>query len=278
MYKPQDDFLKFQDDYRDDEDIDQRPNSKRNTILAILALLVVAGIWGYFSHIAVTTAVTDNSSNSTEGISMDIHVRLDSNTQAMAVELSSGISSACPGNQISFSGSDSNAIPHITLYLTEFLTSAVENGTLAARLSSALAGWGGCNGIPLDVTYASGSYGLWNVTEVPECLQQLSDTVVLATYGLAVPDQPVPSWVYGLDDPTAVAEKEEMMALYGSPNVFSQFDPHVTLAYDDDSADDLSLCLSSLGNTDTSFPATVVGLGEVGNFGTVTGESQLYEA
>jgi hypothetical protein len=91
-------------------------------------------------------------------------------------------------------------------------------------------------------------YAMWNVA-ISDCLQSLSDSVVQATFEFAEPNQPVPQWVswdfcfvfvflifklvekvYSL--PAAQRDaKIAMVQKYGSPNVFSQFDPHMTIAY-----------------------------------------------
>ena len=51
-------------------------------------------------------------------------------------------------------------------------------------------------------------------------------------YHLAVPNQTIPDWVQHLPEPER-SEKIDFIRQYGSPNVFSQFQPHVTLACDD---------------------------------------------
>jgi hypothetical protein len=54
-------------------------------------------------------------------------------------------------------------------------------------------------------------------------------------YHLAVPNQTVPDWVQHLPEPER-SEKIAFIRQYGSPNVFSQFQPHVTLACDENAA------------------------------------------
>ena len=85
-------------------------------------------------------------------------------------------------------------------------------------------------------------------TGSPACLQFMSDAVVNATYvivafsrsklrhplcmyHLAVPNQTIPDWVQHLPEPER-SEKIAYIKQYGSPNVFTQFQPHVTLACD----------------------------------------------
>ncbi len=90
--------------------------------------------------------------------------------------------------------------PHVTLYLTLFDTSVLE--ALEAQLSAVLANLTQCD-IPLNSTTAQGSYGMWNVLNTA-CLQFASDSIVNATYTLAVPNQPVPAWYVNVR-PSAIA-------------------------------------------------------------------------
>merc|ERR1711865_431882 len=79
--------------------------------------------------------------------------------------------------------------------------------------------------IQLSAAYAAGTYAMMNVSLSP-CLQRYSDLIVNATYGYARPNQTAPGWVHTLPEPER-SEKIAMSAKYGSPNVFSQFQPHV---------------------------------------------------
>jgi hypothetical protein len=93
----------------------------------------------------------------------------------------------------------------------------------------------------------TGTYAMLT-TGTPACLQFMSDAVVNATYvivafsrsklrhplcmyHLAVPNQTIPDWVQHLPEPER-SEKIAYIKQYGSPNVFTQFQPHVTLACD----------------------------------------------
>jgi hypothetical protein len=97
------------------------------------------------------------------------------------------------------------------------------------------------------------------------CLQNLSDMIVLATYKYATPNQAIPPWVNALPK----SERERKIAMiqkYGSPNVFSEFQPHLTVAYD--TVDNISQIYGSLKNT-ASYEATGVAVSTTGPFGTV---------
>lgn len=116
---------------------------------------------------------------------------------------------------------------------------------------------------------SGGVYALWKIPVVP-CLQYWSDLIVNATFDLATPNQQVPSWVFSLP-PDLQALKIAMVHQYGSPNVFSQFEPHVTIAADSATPQRLSDIVSS-----PAFPAVVahpdvqdIAIGSAGPFGTV---------
>ena len=113
-------------------------------------------------------------------------------------------------------------------------------------------------------------FALWNV-ELSGCLQTLSDTVVQATYHLATPNQPIPAWINSLP-PAEKAAKIAMIRKYGSPNVFSQFQPHVTVAYD--TTDNLTSIYNSV-KRNVAYAGIEVEISHVGPFGTVVHDSSL---
>lgn len=159
--------------------------------------------------------------------------------------------------------------------------------------------------VEISAPYASGSYAMAAV-RLDDCLQKLSDGVVNSTYTEAEPDQPPPAWVMSLPevritgitclrsslycarfglrsrpDPLATllvakperSEKLAMLAKYGSPNVFTQFAPHVTLGW----AKNTSLVASAVARLKREgilaqpvrFKAEVVADGKTGDHGTV---------
>ena len=107
-------------------------------------------------------------------------------------------------------------------------------------------------------------------------LHRQSDTIVNASYTFAVPNQPIPAWVPSLPEPTR-SEKIAMIKKYGSPNVFSQFQPHVTLAFDASTSSNLSSIFSSLPIKDGTTKPQLVGLGTTGPDGTVLSNKDLAE-
>lgn len=113
---------------------------------------------------------------------------------------------------------------------------------------------------------SSGSpFVLWNVVN-NACVQAMSDALVQGLHSFAKPNQPIPKWVQSLP-PKERAEKIAMIQKYGSPNVFSQFQPHVTVAYDTE--DNVTQIYGKLGNQKVAYKTTEVQISKVGPFGTV---------
>eukprot|EP01028_Stygiella_incarcerata_P004195 TRINITY_DN1892_c0_g1_i1.p1 TRINITY_DN1892_c0_g1~~TRINITY_DN1892_c0_g1_i1.p1 ORF type:complete len:195 (+),score=32.33 TRINITY_DN1892_c0_g1_i1:331-915(+) len=135
--------------------------------------------------------------------------------------------------------------PHVTVYLTEFyannmgrIIDALEAISLEMRENDI------CTFQTTNNVDVSGTYVLWSM-ENSACLQKLSDLVVNATCAFAVPNQPIPSWVLDIQDPIVRQEKEEYVRKFGSPNVFRQFQPHITIAGDDVTPDVLQQIVKS---------------------------------
>jgi hypothetical protein len=91
---------------------------------------------------------------------------------------------------------------------------------------------------------------------------------ILCMYHLATPNQTVPDWVQHLPEPER-SEKIAYIRLYGSPNVFTQFQPHITLACDEDTTALSSAFAQKAPQVLGSwFPQSVI-LGPTGPCGTV---------
>jgi 2'-5' RNA ligase superfamily len=76
-----------------------------------------------------------------------------------------------------------------------------------------------------------GPYSMYAVPRT-ECLQKLSDSIVHALNPYITRPQPIPEWVYQL--PLLPRwRKIYMISKYGSPNVLGEYDPHVTVGYDE---------------------------------------------
>lgn len=110
-----------------------------------------------------------------------------------------------------------------------------------------------------------GAYAMWDV-EVSPCMQKWSDLLVDALHAYIVPDQPIPDWVLALPEPMK-SEKIAMIKKYGSPNVFDQFQAHVTLAWDDQ--EPMQPAFQKLNLQPKIVPSVAVAVGSVGPHGTV---------
>ena len=169
--------------------------------------------------------------------------------------------------------------PHVTLYLTTFENSSVSSGALhsaaALALASAASSSPSCSSsspphLLIGASFAaSGAYGMLSVA-LTDCLQLLSDSVVNATSTFVTPEAKasVPSWIYDLPEDQQQA-KVDMVHSFGSPNVFSAFQPHVTLLADAANTTELLSVASSNEVASLSSSVGLVGFGAVGPFGTV---------
>ena len=96
----------------------------------------------------------------------------------------------------------------------------------------------------------------------------MSDAMVKSLYTYAKKNQPIPPWVQNLPA-NERAEKIAMIEKYGSPNVFSQFQPHITIAYD--TKDNVTQIYSQFngGKAIESYKVSEVQISKVGPHGTV---------
>jgi len=200
---------------------------------------------------------------------LDIHVKLPDRVRDLVVNISEDIHVLAPHDSIDF---QHDAQPHITLYLTDFLDSNIN--ALIETVRKLLPSLCSCL-ITMSQPVVSGSYLLWN-TEKSSCFQALSDKIVLATYQLRNLNQSLPDWVNSMPDPP----RSEMIWLfnkYGSPTVFDQFAPHITVAWDD--VDNLTSVLQKVPFPSAlKFEPPVIGIGTVGPYGTVLQDKDLFNS
>ena len=136
-------------------------------------------------------------------------------------------------------------IPHVTLYQAEFDldkdNSTDANGTeidpaklkvfLDALSDMSLAGaLPQCEVVLDPPAIVFGAYTQWPV-QASDCLQMLSDSIVDGLNKFIKRPPTIPDWVWTLPEPQR-SRKLEMIRRYGSPNVYSEFQPHVTVGYD----------------------------------------------
>ncbi|EGC28475.1 hypothetical protein DICPUDRAFT_160097 [Dictyostelium purpureum] len=200
---------------------------------------------------------------SVKSISLDIHLNLDATTNDIAINYNDLLHKYAPNDQV-FLGKLS--IPHITLYLTDFVEEQIPSLQNELKQIFPLLEQQGKNClVGMTTILVSGQYGMWEVQNSP-CLQFLSDLIVNNTYQYITPNQTIPDWVYQLPEPLR-DEKIAMIKKYGSPNVYDQFQPHVTLAWDE--VDNLTLAFEQVGVQPTSFYSPSIGIGNTGPYGTV---------
>eukprot|EP01013_Petalomonas_cantuscygni_P038455 TRINITY_DN69596_c0_g1_i1.p1 TRINITY_DN69596_c0_g1~~TRINITY_DN69596_c0_g1_i1.p1 ORF type:complete len:295 (-),score=30.67 TRINITY_DN69596_c0_g1_i1:80-964(-) len=253
-----------------------------------------------------------------DGVRLNIHLTLESSVAARAVAANRWITThGAPHNDIDLINT---SFPHVSLYLTSFVDAAPViariralleayphslvpalslSGSLPAAASKHYA-TNPCTASPPVFTHAhvnvSGAYAMWDVA-ASRCVRYLCDSIVNVTHTLITPNQTIPGWVQKLPEPERSA-KVHMIRDYGSPNVFDQFFPHITVAFDDTTAlpfalpaqgtrahpgraaaDNLTAAVSSLpaGLLDaTRFYAPAVSVSLVGPHGTVPRDGVLW--
>ena len=215
-----------------------------------------------------------------KALSLDIHLKLleESSSSSCLYETSvranENLRKVSPTEQISFH----QTIPHITLYLTNFVDERIEE--IVHTLKSIVT----ClpqQPIEIDDAIVNGPYAMYQVVN-PKSLQSLSDAVVENIRSFITPNQQVPDWVYNLPEPER-SRKINYVERYGSPNVFDEFEPHITVGYDDggdggfpspSESERRRILLGTLGENGSCERAILgmVGVGFVGEYGTVVSE------
>ena len=221
------------------------PHLIRSILLRLLLLLLVITIttWSFIGNVG---AIAD-------AVLLDVHLPLKSPTNEWQQE--------CPYSQ----ALESNRIlrhyfaqtgervdfftplhkPHVTLYQTEFDlekdNSTDTNGTeidpaklevfLDTLSNMSIAGaLPQCEVVLDPPAIVFGAYTQWPV-QASDCLQMLSDSIVDELNQFIKRPPTIPDWVWTLPEPQR-SRKLEMIRRYGSPNVYSEFQPHVTVGFD----------------------------------------------
>ena len=157
--------------------------------------------------------------------------------------------------------------PHITLYLTEFRHDSINtlvDGLYKLDLNHQL--------VDINDTMVSGAYATYSVQNT-RSLQQLSDEIVRNCSQYIVANQTVPNWVYDLPEPQRT-KKINYVHQYGSPNVLDEFEPHLTVGYDEEASEEdrriiLEKILSDDSDSCREDSVWEIGVGVVGEMGTV---------
>ncbi|WP_407922457.1 DUF1045 domain-containing protein [Acidihalobacter prosperus] len=111
-------------------------------------------------------------------------------------------------------------LPHVTLYLTDYPSGRLPE---IERRVRALAAHEPGFDMRLGRIVATPSHWLLLQVGVNRRMRRLADAVTRALDPLRVSHPPMPGWV------RAYPEKQAVFRRWGSPNVFAQFQPHLTL-------------------------------------------------
>ncbi len=111
-------------------------------------------------------------------------------------------------------------LPHITLYLSQYSTSNLK--LLKQQAQQLASQW---HQFPLTLDHIERTKGDWLMLGVSNTreLQRLADTAAITVAPLRTMDQKAPAWVNHYPEKLAAFQR------YGSPNVFTNFEPHITL-------------------------------------------------
>ncbi|PSU21118.1 2'-5' RNA ligase family protein [Photobacterium kishitanii] len=111
-------------------------------------------------------------------------------------------------------------LPHITLYLSQYSTSNLK--LLKQQAQQLASQW---HQFPLTLDHIKRTKGDWLMLGVSNTreLQRLADTAAITVAPLRTMDQKAPAWVNHYPEKLAAFQR------YGSPNVFTNFEPHITL-------------------------------------------------
>eukprot|EP00761_Pharyngomonas_kirbyi_P006634 gb/GECH01006642.1/.p1 GENE.gb/GECH01006642.1/~~gb/GECH01006642.1/.p1 ORF type:complete len:281 (+),score=59.19 gb/GECH01006642.1/:1-843(+) len=200
--------------------------------------------------------------------SLNIHIKLSQECEQKAIQFNRKVKQIDKNEQIDLKTKQQ---PHITLYLTKFHKSKFNK--IKKALNESVQEFNqeltqGCNVYINETAHISGDYGMWSVVDT-DCLQYMSNRIVNKTVSYAVFPQSVPEWVHSIPDNTTRQEKTHYVKKYGSPNVFDQFQPHVTLAHDSQTPKKLKETFEKVNISGCSFKVKTIGMGTVGPFGTV---------
>jgi hypothetical protein len=200
--------------------------------ISVLFVLLLVGI--------VVLVVQYVQHHKNRSIDLNIHLKLSPQCSTLAIQMNQNISAHDSAHQqIDL---ENKQEPHITLYLSSFgrinlysiekaLRQLFQQNLNVNDFDDIQMPYLPCTVEIEPVIFASGNYVLWQVKN-DACIQSLSDAIVNSTSQYLSPNAKttIPAWINTLP-PEIRQLKIDMIHKYGSPNVFSQFEPHVTLAW-----------------------------------------------
>jgi hypothetical protein len=253
----------------------KKKNWKESWWVAVLKIVLLTGMFLFFVGTVVLIVELIEHFHDKDVYSLNLHIKVGDDCTMEAQRLNAAITLKDSHQQIALSVSST---PHMTLYLTTFPRANQQQ--IIDAVNRTVFGVNGTTSWPqtvCDVTMAtsivaSGDYTMWSGNK-PPCLQVMSDMLVNATkqYVDARAFLMIPSWVDKL--PQQLRDlKTQMIKNFASPNVFSQFDPHITIAHDDITPADMKKAVQGppvIAPRNCTFTVTTVGVGLTGDYGTV---------
>ncbi|KAG2392426.1 hypothetical protein C9374_012678 [Naegleria lovaniensis] len=252
-------------------DIGKRKSAVKTTLVNLVKAVVIMVLFAFFVGVVILIVQLVELFHASQIADYNIHIKLSAECEAAAMDINNRVTGMDPNQQINFNITHQ---PHVTLYLTRFISEFRDtivndlNNTLISQFNAL--NLGNCSVSTTTYFNVSGSYAMWDVQNSP-CLQGLSNAIVNATARYVDPrsKSTIPSWVNNLP-PQLRQVKILMIQQYGSPNVFSQFQPHVTIAHDDVTPTQLDSAVRAIGNpVPCTYKLRYVSIGLTGDYGTV---------
>lgn len=230
-----------------------------------------------FSSAIIFISSCNNKSNAPkkpEIVSVDVFIKCSSNVDETITAFNDSLNSEGLIKKYGLKPFIENHPVHLTLYLTDYDITELEKikdyvKSIAQNTKS----------FQIETTNFTLSSGNWILLGVKknEQLQKLSDEVISKLNTLRYKKSEVPSWAMN------IPAKKESFEKYGSPNAFSQFDPHFSVLAADipkekqkafTSDINLILGLSSIEPITTEVES--IGIGFTDNYGQVTKIEALF--
>ncbi len=195
-------------------------------------------------------------------VNYNVFVRLDDNAEKVVKEISKELKKV---------GIDSlyseGYVVHNTLYLTEY---KAENLPQVKEVVDSLAK----EAKPIEIEFyrlrkTGGNWLMLDAKNTIE-LQQLADLATIRLNKYRAMDAEVPGWAKN------IPAKAKSFQEFGSPNVFMNFDPHITLLTPKDS-DKIDMFLSNYTLTPIKSKIKSIGVAEVDGLGQAQAKNVLYE-
>mmetsp|Transcript_262 Transcript_262/g.484 ORF Transcript_262/g.484 Transcript_262/m.484 type:complete len:274 (+) Transcript_262:3-824(+) len=232
-----------------------------------LTILVLVGI-------AIMIIVITHISSEDTPVQLNIHIQVGE-CKSKSIEVNQEILRRDQSLEINFKNHQD---PHVTLLLTQFKYKSIEN---VIDVVKGLA-YDYLEKVKCQVTLKKmnimknkGKYAMWDAIE-SDCLQSFCDIAVekLKPFVSDSAYSFIPDWVKKLGEDKR-EKKIKMIKKWGSPNVFEEYDPHITLGYDNNT-EAIYNAAKNITVEPCSFMVTHVGVANVGAGGSVLNNDTIY--